>query len=337
MDEATQRSQALLIDSEIRNCPVAGNCLSRQAILFDVAQRTASRLCKPKQTPTRNLCAASSFGQVHAKLHTASANDSCGIGFEHRARPGKSGPRGLRRRRLVSRSLRFRAALLSHQGVAKSRHARPANRGGENWHVSTVELMTCAIENMRQHTLRPICATSAGSCPCRCRWASARSAATCASRTTPCTFRWVGGHCGHSLEFHHRRQAQPRSRVGMGSARLAGRWLVNGSSKGMVELTIDPPMRARLTGVPITLRTLWVSVTDPDALIAACAKTAWGDTPARAGPSRRLTGAVRPPCPRRWPPPPSSPCPSAWLPADDRSPRPPGPWRCSRRWRARRR
>ena len=50
-----------------------------------------------------------------------------------------------------------------------------------------------------------------------------------------------------------------------------GRWLVNGSSKGMVELTIEPPVRAHVMGVPITLRTLWVSVTDPDALIAAVA------------------------------------------------------------------
>ena len=50
-----------------------------------------------------------------------------------------------------------------------------------------------------------------------------------------------------------------------------GRWLVNGSSKGMVELTIDPPVRAHVMGVPITLRTLWVSVTDPEALIAAVA------------------------------------------------------------------
>jgi hypothetical protein len=50
--------------------------------------------------------------------------------------------------------------------------------------------------------------------------------------------------------------------------------LVNGSSNGMVELTIDPPVRAYVAGVPITLRTLWVSVTDPDALIAAVAASA---------------------------------------------------------------
>lgn len=49
-----------------------------------------------------------------------------------------------------------------------------------------------------------------------------------------------------------------------------GRWLVNGSSQGIVELTIDPPVRARIMGVPMTLRELLVSVTDPDDLIAAC-------------------------------------------------------------------
>lgn len=50
-----------------------------------------------------------------------------------------------------------------------------------------------------------------------------------------------------------------------------GRWLVNGSSQGIVELTIDPPVRATVMGVPTTLRVLMVSVTDPSELIAACA------------------------------------------------------------------
>lgn len=49
-----------------------------------------------------------------------------------------------------------------------------------------------------------------------------------------------------------------------------GRWLVNGSSQGVVELTIDPPVRARMMGVPVRLRELLVSVTDPGELIAAC-------------------------------------------------------------------
>ena len=54
-----------------------------------------------------------------------------------------------------------------------------------------------------------------------------------------------------------------------GAHGFRGRWLVNGSSKGIVELTIDPPARAKVMGMPVTLKTLYVSVTDPDALIAA--------------------------------------------------------------------
>jgi len=50
-----------------------------------------------------------------------------------------------------------------------------------------------------------------------------------------------------------------------------GRWLVNGSGKGLVALTIEPPARANLQILSVPLRSLWVSVTDPDALIAACA------------------------------------------------------------------
>jgi hypothetical protein len=49
-----------------------------------------------------------------------------------------------------------------------------------------------------------------------------------------------------------------------------GRWLVNGSSKGIVELTIDPATTAHVLGVPVKLSTLWVSVTEPEALIEAC-------------------------------------------------------------------
>lgn len=54
-----------------------------------------------------------------------------------------------------------------------------------------------------------------------------------------------------------------------GAHGFRGRWLVNGSSNGIVELTIDPAARARVMGLPIKLRTLYVSVTDPDALISA--------------------------------------------------------------------
>ncbi len=86
----------------------------------------------------------------------------------------------------------------------------------------------------------------------------------------------LGGILGrHSLGFHHRCQAGEGGAVPRlgGRAWLAGgRWLVNGSSKGVVELTIDPPVQAKVVGVPTTLRTLLVSVTDPDALIAACSR-----------------------------------------------------------------
>lgn len=51
-----------------------------------------------------------------------------------------------------------------------------------------------------------------------------------------------------------------------------GRWLVNGSSQGIVELTIDPPVTARIMGVRMKLRELLVSVTDPAELIAACTR-----------------------------------------------------------------
>ena len=48
------------------------------------------------------------------------------------------------------------------------------------------------------------------------------------------------------------------------------RWLVNGSRKGLVELTIDPAAPAKFWRMSRTVSTLVISVTDPDALIAAC-------------------------------------------------------------------
>ena len=47
----------------------------------------------------------------------------------------------------------------------------------------------------------------------------------------------------------------------------AGRWLVNGSGKGLVSLELKPEQRARVLGVPVRLRELIVSVEDPAALI----------------------------------------------------------------------
>jgi len=60
--------------------------------------------------------------------------------------------------------------------------------------------------------------------------------------------------------------------LGWGVHGWRGKWLVNGSRKGVVKLTIDPPVRARVVGANVQLRTLLVSMEDPSALIAACAR-----------------------------------------------------------------
>ena len=46
---------------------------------------------------------------------------------------------------------------------------------------------------------------------------------------------------------------------------------MNGSSKGVVAIDIDPSARARTMGVPVKLRVLQVSVESPGELIAALA------------------------------------------------------------------
>lgn len=48
-----------------------------------------------------------------------------------------------------------------------------------------------------------------------------------------------------------------------------GRWLVNGSSAGIVRLDVSPAGRARVCGISVSLTELRVSVDDPDALLAA--------------------------------------------------------------------
>ena len=47
-----------------------------------------------------------------------------------------------------------------------------------------------------------------------------------------------------------------------------GRWLVNGSSHGLVTLTIAPPAPARVLGIPVHLRQLIVSLEDPEGFLA---------------------------------------------------------------------
>jgi hypothetical protein len=71
-----------------------------------------------------------------------------------------------------------------------------------------------------------------------------------------------------------------------------GRWLVNGSSDGLVSIEIDPPQPARCLGFKVRLRDLMVSVEDVPALTAAVRtdrpptpRTANPDTPPAARPS----------------------------------------------------
>lgn len=49
---------------------------------------------------------------------------------------------------------------------------------------------------------------------------------------------------------------------------LAGRWLVNGSGDGILRVELHPVQRARVLGVPVRLRELFVSVEDPEGLAA---------------------------------------------------------------------
>jgi hypothetical protein len=69
------------------------------------------------------------------------------------------------------------------------------------------------------------------------------------------------------------RSAEPdHERVlGWGVHGWRDRWLVNGSSSGIVRLTLDPSARAWMGPVPPRVRVLRVSVEDPDGLIAALA------------------------------------------------------------------
>lgn len=83
------------------------------------------------------------------------------------------------------------------------------------------------------------------------------------------------------IAFHGRiersaiRSARPwRGRVyGWGAHGWRGRWLVNGSSHGIVVLDVEPPGAARVLGFPVTVRELGVSLEDPDGFCAALGLT----------------------------------------------------------------
>ncbi len=50
---------------------------------------------------------------------------------------------------------------------------------------------------------------------------------------------------------------------------FAGRWLVNGSARGILTIDLMPVQRGYVMGFPVRLRRLMVSVADPAALAAA--------------------------------------------------------------------
>lgn len=57
--------------------------------------------------------------------------------------------------------------------------------------------------------------------------------------------------------------------LGWGVHGWRGKWLVNGSSSGVVRIDVEPPTRGRVAGFPVRVRCVRVSVDDPSALIAA--------------------------------------------------------------------
>jgi len=50
---------------------------------------------------------------------------------------------------------------------------------------------------------------------------------------------------------------------------FAGRWLVNGSGRGIVSIALEPRQRGYVLGFPVKLRQLLVSVEDPAGLLEA--------------------------------------------------------------------
>jgi hypothetical protein len=56
---------------------------------------------------------------------------------------------------------------------------------------------------------------------------------------------------------------------GWGAHGWRGKWLVNGSSSGLVHVELDPPGHGRVMGFPVSVRVLVVSVDDPGALVDA--------------------------------------------------------------------
>lgn len=51
-----------------------------------------------------------------------------------------------------------------------------------------------------------------------------------------------------------------------------GTWAVNGSQRGAVKLSLDPPASARVVFVPVKLRQLYLSIEQPEAFVVAAGR-----------------------------------------------------------------
>ncbi|MHB8137856.1 MAG: hypothetical protein ACYDGO_05645 [Smithellaceae bacterium] len=56
---------------------------------------------------------------------------------------------------------------------------------------------------------------------------------------------------------------------------FAGRWLVNGSGRGILTINLTTAQRSYVMGFPVRLRQLMVSVEEPAALVAALTSASW--------------------------------------------------------------
>jgi len=64
----------------------------------------------------------------------------------------------------------------------------------------------------------------------------------------------------------------PTIRFTAGAHGWRGRWLVNGAADGIVTMELAEPVRAHVSGFPIRLKELSVSLEDPDGFLAALAR-----------------------------------------------------------------
>ena len=64
-------------------------------------------------------------------------------------------------------------------------------------------------------------------------------------------------------------RAKKPALFGWGVHGWRGRWVVNGSDDGIVRLTIDPPIHARILIFAIKPHQLFISLDDPDGFLAA--------------------------------------------------------------------